>query len=273
MLELVNSFLKRRETMSSIKIEVPAEPKYIEAAAEFFAGLAGEPIDHRVIEVSKKLATSATESIAAIEDPIKVTRAVVDAAVETIIESDQGPTTVVDESIAQSQTAADSPPAQTGGNYDKWPAKYTATGVEIDENGLPWDNRIHSGKTDKRSKLAKTGAWKYKKNTPDELIAQVEAELKAAMGAAATITAKANPTDPTPQFPTTGVVQDDPPVAPVSAIDVVTKAMDLQGKGVPEAEVLACFTAVGLPTVMNIQVRSDLAPQVMASLNQIAVPV
>lgn len=55
-------------------------------------------------------------------------------------------------------------------------------GVETDKNGLPWDERIHSGPKDKRPKNA-DGSWRKKRGVDDALAEQVEAELRQVMGA------------------------------------------------------------------------------------------
>jgi len=47
---------------------------------------------------------------------------------------------------------------------------------ELDPRGFPWDERIHSSS---RGRLAKGNFWKNRKNLPDGVIEQVEAELRA----------------------------------------------------------------------------------------------
>lgn len=51
-------------------------------------------------------------------------------------------------------------------------------GVVLDKDGLPWDARIHS---DAAEKLSAKGVWKRKRNVSDELVAEVEAELRAGL--------------------------------------------------------------------------------------------
>lgn len=59
------------------------------------------------------------------------------------------------------------------------PAPAAPVGVELDKNGLPWDERIHA------STKTKTvdGAWKMKRGVSPEKVAQVEAELRARVAA------------------------------------------------------------------------------------------
>jgi hypothetical protein len=75
---------------------------------------------------------------------------------------------------------------------------------EFDSLGMPYDSRIHN---DKRSKML-NGAWKYRKKTPEALIAAVEAELaprKRAValphGAQLPLPAVAAPVSPPPTVP------------------------------------------------------------------------
>ncbi len=49
--------------------------------------------------------------------------------------------------------------------------------VKLDKNGLPWDERIHAGTKSKKG----DGNWKNKRSIDPAIIAQVEAELRAAM--------------------------------------------------------------------------------------------
>lgn len=61
-------------------------------------------------------------------------------------------------------------------------AAHTSGAVELDKSGLPWDARIHS---DAAEKLSQKGLWKRKRGVSDELVAQVEAELRLAMSGGA----------------------------------------------------------------------------------------
>lgn len=51
----------------------------------------------------------------------------------------------------------------------------TSTIAALDSDGVPWDERIHSGSKGTN----KDGTWTRKRNTPDELFNSVMAELKA----------------------------------------------------------------------------------------------
>lgn len=71
-------------------------------------------------------------------------------------------------------------------------------GVEVDSAGLPWDRRIHSSA---KSKI-KDGTWKKLRGVDDELVAQVEAELRQSM----------NPVAPTPPAPEVAAAPVDDPL-------------------------------------------------------------
>lgn len=53
--------------------------------------------------------------------------------------------------------------------------------VEYDSKGMPWDGRIHASS---KNKVA-DGTWRYKRGCDEAVIAQIEAELRATMGAPA----------------------------------------------------------------------------------------
>ena len=54
--------------------------------------------------------------------------------------------------------------------------KLPGEGVELDKNGIPWDERIHAGTKRKNA----DGTWSLKKGVDKELAAQIIAEYKAA---------------------------------------------------------------------------------------------
>lgn len=55
--------------------------------------------------------------------------------------------------------------------------------IILDKRGLPWDARINS---DAKERLNTKGEWKRRKNISDELVAQVEAELRAGLAVGTT---------------------------------------------------------------------------------------
>lgn len=63
------------------------------------------------------------------------------------------------------------------------PTVETNDELVLDKDGLPWDSRIHS---DAAEKLSAKGVWKRKRGVSDELVAQVEAELRAGLAVGTT---------------------------------------------------------------------------------------
>ncbi len=164
----------------------------------------------------------------------------------------------------------------------------SASGVELDAEGLPWDVRIHSSN---RKKTAKD-VWNRKRNTDDAMWDHVRTELRNAMGAPA-VPAVPLPPAPVhvpmpPETPTSGAA--DGPLDPasafaptVSAAPVATVAASVvpiippppgattsfqelivritgaqsAGKLTPEATAAAC-QSVGLTGVRELAVRPDL---------------
>lgn len=94
-------------------------------------------------------------------------------------------------------TAAAPPPAAEPSGESAAASPPANSDVELDADGLPWDARIHSGPEDKRPKNA-DGRWRRKRNTSDETVAEVEAELRKVMGAPAPTPAAAETTPPAP---------------------------------------------------------------------------
>ncbi len=97
-------------------------------------------------------------------------------------------------------------------------------GVEVDSDGLPWDHRIHAlGAGGAHNKLKKTQQWKKKRGVDAALVAEVEAELRAAMSAG-----PANPvvTEPAPAGnAATAAVEPSPaPASPASPAAAPTTA-------------------------------------------------
>lgn len=53
-----------------------------------------------------------------------------------------------------------------------------AAGIEVDKEGIPWDERIHSGNKTK----VKDGTWTRKRNVPDDYYNAIKADLLTVMG-------------------------------------------------------------------------------------------
>lgn len=109
-------------------------------------------------------------------------------------------------------------------------ASPTPVGVELDPRGFPWDARIHSSS---KARVVKGNLWKYARNTPQELIDQVEAELRAqgfgngpntAVAASAPVVAAAQASTPAPaQLPPAPLAAPAPLVAGITSHSVVER--------------------------------------------------
>lgn len=162
--------------------------------------------------------------------------------------------------------------------------------VEVDKHGLPWDRRIHAST---KTKCA-DGSWKKARNVDPNLVATVEAELKAAMSApgpiispevaAAQIVTPPRPPAPAPAAPPALAVTPPPPPAPALAVtppvppapaaagamtfpEFLTKitAMCTAGQITHETVTTTC-QKYGLATIPLLGSRPDLIPMIAAEL-------
>lgn len=165
-----------------------------------------------------------------------------------------------------------------------------AASVELDKNGLPWDERIHAGTKTKLN----SGEWKAKKQVDPALVAQVEAELRARVAAspapvAAVPAVPAAPVAPAvdpaavfgaaaPGVPPAPTIPTAPPVAPLApsvSADPATfeqlmpriTAAVTAGIMPPTAVGAAC-AAHGVASVVTLQQSPQFVPLVWATLKQ-----
>lgn len=99
---------------------------------------------------------------------------------------------------------------------DEEPVTVSSNPPSVDATGLPWDERIHSAT---KSTVA-NGQWRRKKGVSDELVAQVEAELRGTVQQPATPAPAPVAADPFAQF-----VQQTQQPAPVAAPDPIPQPM------------------------------------------------
>ena len=143
-------------------------------------------------------------------------------------------------------------------------------------NGLPWDERIHGA--GKKTLAKAPHGWKYKRGVSDEMIATVEAELRAVMAIppAGTVAAVQPTPINTPVAVDPNVTQSPVPVADsttvtpatsASAITTLPALMQAATKaGKTPADMLAAVTKQGLASVALLGARPDLIPAVAADL-------
>jgi hypothetical protein len=152
-------------------------------------------------------------------------------------------------------------------------------GVELDSRGLPWDPRIHAST---KNRNAVGGEWKRKKNVDPAAVEFVEAELRALMAVPAVpapsaqpgTTAGATPTPPSApgvSAPPAVPMPPAPPTAPVAPTTfpalMAWVAKMVSDKKLTQADVVAIVQPVGLSSVVGLNNRPDLIPQVYAALS------
>lgn len=149
------------------------------------------------------------------------------------------------------------------------PSPSSSEGVDVDSDGLPWDARIHASS---KAILAKTQQWKKKRGVEAEFVAEVEAELRAAMAvptpppvttSAPTLPPVTTPV-PTPPLVTTPASTAAQPDSGITTLPELMKAATGAGK-TPE-EMIAAANKVGLASVPLLGARPDLIPTVAAEL-------
>lgn len=168
-----------------------------------------------------------------------------------------------------------------------------AASVELDKNGLPWDERIHAGT---KTKL-KSGEWKAKKQVEAALVAQVEAELRARVAAspaavpAVPVAPVAPAVDPAavfggaaPGVPPAPAIPTAPPVAPLAPAATVAPSVSADPATfeqlmpritaavtagiMPPTAVGAACAAHGVASVVTLQQSPQFVPLVWATLKQ-----
>lgn len=148
---------------------------------------------------------------------------------------------------------------------------------ELDSRGIPWDERIHSGKKTKKQ----DGSWTMRRKLEADFIEQVEAELKARMSSVPTppeqpaaeeapdpssVFTKANPapvSEPANAPP--------PPAAGYAAtnysevIQVVSKLIGEQA--ISAEEITGICIGVGLSNIVELTQKPDAISKFMEALN------
>ena len=90
------------------------------------------------------------------------------------------------------------------------PAPVAPGGVELDSEGYPWDERIHSGAKSK----TQAGIWTRRRNVPDEVYFQIRDQIKAGIPAPAPAAAAIVPPPPVAAPPAPPQPDPGAPVPP-----------------------------------------------------------
>jgi hypothetical protein len=138
---------------------------------------------------------------------------------------------------------------------------------ELDPRGFPWDERIHSSS---RGRLAKGNFWKNRKNLPEGVIEQVEAELRAKGYGVPQTGASVAPMAPAPALPGAPALPTAVAPAPVANSGAVrVKELMTMGlaAGVWKApELSKMIKAMGLEQLQDLLKYQGDFPSVIAAV-------
>lgn len=285
--------------MKTISLTVPMDYNALTRASDMLHGLA--------IDLSKE-----QPSTTVAEHEHTITKAVGDASItettKSVVTEAPAPAPAATEVFAspkptaETATTAEAPaiaqpaettpaPVPTAEAPDIAPnvtEQVSPAGVEVDSDGLPWDHRIHAlGAGGVHNKLKKTQQWKKKRGVDAALVAEVEAELRAAMSAgpanpvvttgnAATVAVEPSPAPAPPASPAAAsttaaaaVQSASPAPAPAPAGGTTTfpaLMAAITANGIDQAAVTAAVNAQGLQALPLLAARPDLIPAVAAAL-------
>jgi hypothetical protein len=139
--------------------------------------------------------------------------------------------------------------------------------VSIDANGLPWDERIHSG----TKALNADGTWRTKRGVDKALVASVEAELRGAEDVdnadysdevTEPVAPPAPPAPPAPEAPLAPAVTESAPVAPSSStspfVALMKRVTTAQGAGKLTAQrVKELLESLDKKSIMDLRTDTD----------------
>jgi hypothetical protein len=147
-------------------------------------------------------------------------------------------------------------------SVDNLPPTPVDNSVDLDANGFPWDERIHSGG---KTKLA-DGTWRDKRGVEVQDREVIENELKALMAVPVPeLIAHAAPTDAEGRAQLTADIKENAPApAAITTLPQFVKA--ITGAKIGTLLVNEAVKAVGLESITQLGARPDLIPAVAAEL-------
>jgi hypothetical protein len=143
-------------------------------------------------------------------------------------------------------------------------------GVELDAEGIPWDNRIHAAT---KTKIKATGNWKVKKGLNDDaLLKSVRAELLSLRQ----LPAPTPPVAPAPASATAPMVAPTAPIAtgprpdPQNSTEFMPRITPALVSGaLSQPQLIEVLNQHGIPTLPGLAHVPHLVPVVWAALKQI----
>lgn len=236
----------------NISITVPMEYHALTRASRMFRGLAEDlmPEGTKAEEASETEVTPEAETITQLKEDAEVNI----PAPEAVFAQP----TVKEASEDTLDPLAELEPTPTP----------VASGVDLDSEGLPWDNRIHSGA---KTFLAKGGGWKKKRGIDPVIVEKVEAELRLVMAQPETRltepTVETAPPAPAPTAVSDGTESTPPPPATAGKITTFPELMAaITASGLDQAIVKGACEAVGVTAFPLLAARPDLIPAVAERL-------
>ena len=157
-------------------------------------------------------------------------------------------------------------------------APSSPAGIEVDADGLPWDARIHANSKEGKPKNA-DGRWRQRRGLNDAALkARVEAELRQAMGAAASVPVVptvpappvAVPTAPAPAAPAASTTAAPPAPSEEAAPQFLARVGGMLASGALTQDRLnAALASAGLSTMAQLIVAPALIPVVRAQIDAV----
>lgn len=171
----------------------------------------------------------------------------------------------------------------------------------IDSRGFPYDDRIHSKSREGTGTLNADGSWRGKRNTPEALVAQVEAEwvakgygpgptppetvggepLPSAGVPAPPVAPPAPPAPTSDSAPPAATVSPEPVASsPAPSLTPIQQFQALMGKVTPaqvagriaKPDVDAMCTSAGINNLADLMKRPDLIPLIEAQVDALLNP-
>jgi len=143
------------------------------------------------------------------------------------------------------------------------PPPPSATTVELDSEGMPWDARIH---TVARTKIA-NGTWKLARNTPTELVTSVKVEYLG--NVTSPTTNNATTAGPKVAHISSDMPPPPPPPPPAGTVsgDLVRQFMsDIAKSGKMPSEINTALQRHGVQTLQLIRNHADKIPAIRLEL-------
>ncbi len=250
--------------MKTISLTVPMDYNALTRASDMLHGMAID-LKHEGAPVTATAEAERKVQNALVEEAYVETEAPAPAPVVTA--EPEAAAVFADPNVATVANATEQPAEPV----ESVTTAATATNaVDLDGEGLPWDARIHASS---KAKLAKApNGWKKKRGVDAAIVAQVEAELRAAMQAG-----PANPvvTQPAPAPVETATPAPAPaaqvaqPAAAAAAVGITTFPAlmgAITSNGIDQATVLAAVNKQGLQALPLLAARPDLIPAVALEL-------